>query len=68
MRRQVLLEAVVVGVVTALAFTLKSAFVHENTLASSLAYNFMIGVAIHMGFELAGANAWYCKFGAACTN
>lgn len=29
---------------------------------------FLIGFVAHLGFELTGANHWYCKNGYACTN
>ena len=55
---EVTIEAIVVGLVTVIAsnfFDMKSK-----------AQIFFMGVLIHFAFELLGANAYYCKHGAAC--
>lgn len=67
MRSRVFLEAAVVGIVTALAMALKSMLVTESTWTMAALANFCVGVIIHLGFEVAGGNAWYCMHGAACT-
>ena len=56
---QLALEALVVGVITAVVVKL-----FEPTSVPGLV---LMGALIHVGFELSGANAWYCKHGYACT-
>ena len=63
----VIFEAIVVGIITALALVSAFTIVHPQTPTQLLATGFIIGVLIHLGFEIAGGNAWYCKYGSACS-
>ena len=56
--KQLTIEALVVGLITLLAS-------HFFNMKSKLQI-FIMGVVIHIVFELSGANAYYCKHGAAC--
>ena len=56
--KQLTVEAIVVGFVT-----LIGSYVFD--LRKKL-HVFMMGVLIHLCFELVGANRYYCKHGAAC--
>lgn len=56
--RQLLIEALVVGLVTGLAVV-----AHDpKTFADGM----LLGVGVHLAFELLGANRYYCSHGAAC--
>ena len=60
-------EASVVGLVLAACLALVTRFVRvDSSAARAGLVGFAMGVAIHLGFELSGANAWYCTHGAAC--
>lgn len=66
---RVVFEASIVGVVTALALWLVLGYLPELTSTPRiLATGFGMGVVIHVLFELAGGNAWYCVHGGACQN
>ena len=56
--KQLTIEALVVGLITLIA----SNFFNMKSKAQI----FLMGVVIHIVFELSGANAYYCKHGAAC--
>ena len=56
--KQLTIEALVVGLITLLA----SNFFNMKSKPQI----FLMGVVIHIVFELSGANAYYCKHGAAC--
>lgn len=60
-------EAGVVGLVLAV---IMAAVVYVSgpidTVQRGLVLGFVMGVVIHLGFELTGANAAYCTLGAAC--
>lgn len=56
--KQLTIEALVVGLITLLA----SNFFNMKSKTQI----FLMGVVIHIVFELSGANAYYCKHGAAC--
>lgn len=64
---RVLTEATVVGVVTALALLVKYYVSTDKGPTDVFLKGFLIGAAIHLAFEAAGANKWYCKHGAACS-
>ena len=56
--KQLIIEAIVVGLVT-----LASSYVFDLTKKKQV---FIMGIIIHLCFEFAGANRYYCKHGAAC--
>ena len=56
--KQLMIEALVVGIVT-----LIGSYVFDLNKKNQV---FMMGVLIHLCFELVGANTYYCKHGAAC--
>ena len=58
--RQLIVEAFVVGLVLAVV----GSFISMESMTS----RFLVGVAIHLGFEALLFNKWYCKRGAACRN
>jgi hypothetical protein len=60
------IEAFVVGIVLALGMVMTS-FVHwPSTRLGLFAWGLVLGVLVHVGFELAGGNLWYCSHGFAC--
>jgi hypothetical protein len=62
-----LFEAIVVGVVLALALALVvSTSGPIVTVYHALIVGFATGIVVHLGFEVSGANAAYCEIGAAC--
>ena len=62
------IEALTVGIVLAACLALVVRLSGPLMGASdALLAGFMLGVTIHLGFELAGANRWYCAKGWACT-
>ena len=63
---QVLYEAAVVGAVTAIALAIMLAFITPTTTLHRLVTGFVLGVCMHLLFEMTGANMWYCKHGAVC--
>ena len=60
-------EACIVGLVLAVVM---AAVVHFSgaidTPRRGLVLGFVLGVLIHLGFEITGANAAYCTVGSAC--
>jgi hypothetical protein len=61
------LEAVVVGVVLAIALAITVRISGSiDSPGRGLAIGFVLGILVHLGFELSGANAAYCTIGAAC--
>lgn len=65
---KVFLEAGVVAVVTALALALALWLGGPITrLTKALVVGAVVGAAIHLIFELVGANRMYCSTGAACS-
>ncbi len=60
-------EAVVVGAVLAVALLAASHVVRLTDPWTVLAVGFVLGAGLHLAFEAAGANAWYCRYGAACS-
>ena len=68
---QLLIEAIVVGVLTsligaALIYTLCDIHMFQKTLVKLLCALFLTGAFIHLGCEISGINKWYCKHGHAC--
>jgi cell division protein FtsW (lipid II flippase) len=69
-------EALVVGLVTAIVgLAISTAFMYTDKKFSLKKYHFwsrvalsyfVTGVVLHIGFEILGANKWYCKYGNAC--
>jgi len=67
MNPQVLIEAISVGATLALALGLVFILGYApTTLMDTLIVGFIVGCLIHLGFEVLGFNAWYCKYGSAC--
>lgn len=62
------MEAIVVGVVLSILLVVTTSVVplHQENIARTSIVGFVLGVVTHLGFELVGANAWYCRQGAAC--
>jgi len=61
---QLIAEAIVVGIVLVIAWAvLRNALPVDDLVAL-----FILGALTHIGFEIAGANKWYCKNGYACKN
>lgn len=62
-----LIEAGVVAAVTALALALAVAVTGPiSTVPRAVMVGTVLGALIHVAFELAGANTYYCTGGAAC--
>lgn len=59
---QLAIEATTVGAVNVGAYVLLKQATPDYKLAVDL---FIMGAAIHLGFEAMGANKWYLKHGAA---
>jgi hypothetical protein len=69
MQTQVLVEAIVVGIVllvvwAAIYYVFQFAGASESYLLPLSI--FVAGFASHLTFEAVGANKWYCNNGAAC--
>lgn len=65
--RNLLMEASVVAAVTALALALAVRIAGPiTTPLRALIVGTVTGACIHIAFELAGANSYYCRAGAAC--
>jgi len=72
----IFVEALVVGLVSAVVgFIISTLFMLPSKEFSFKKYNFwpqvmlsyfITGVVLHLGFEVAGANKWYCRHGNAC--
>jgi len=63
---QLLLEASSVGATLAIALVIAFAIVKPTTMTKTLLIGFVLGVLIHLGFEIAGLNKYYCSAGHAC--
>lgn len=73
---KLLVEALVVGLITAIVgIIISTLFMLPSKDFSWKKYTFwpqvllayfVTGFLLHLGFELAGANKWYCKHGNAC--
>jgi hypothetical protein len=60
-------EACIVGAVLAsMLVAADLAMGPASTLTRTLVRGFIIGIIIHLGFEIVGGNTWYCTHGAAC--
>lgn len=59
-------EAVVVGFVLAAVLGIQWTIRQPRTIQEVVATGFVMGACIHLAFEAAGANSWYCRHGAAC--
>jgi|LakMenEpi03Aug12_release.lakeMendotaPanAssembly.Ray.scaffolds.fasta_scaffold3330219_1 hypothetical protein len=72
----ILIEALIIGLITAVVgFLLSTLFMLPSKSFSWKKYDFwpqvmaaffLTGFLLHLGFELAGINKWYCKNGNAC--
>jgi hypothetical protein len=56
-----LLEVLVVGLITGVLLAAMP------DMGNAFVKGFVLGALAHVLFELLGANAWYCKHGAACS-
>ena len=70
---QLLIEAIVVGLLTCAVGAVTMYFVADihifhKHLVKILVALFVTGVLIHLGCEFSGLNKWYCKNGHACGN
>ena len=62
---RLVMEAACVGAVVAVAL-LVGQFLNPVDRIQTLLYGFMLGMLIHLGFEVTGLNTYYCRHGAAC--
>jgi len=73
----ILVEAIVVGLVLTIIAT-PTLFLTQSGIKEKGFYSkdylmlvitlFMVGMIVHLLFEFAGANKWYCKHGHACSS
>jgi hypothetical protein len=68
MHSNLLIEALAVGAMTALALCIARLVTPISTIREALIVGFVIGVVFHLGCQVSGINAWYCKHGAACSS
>lgn len=61
-----LLEAIVVGAVLAAILSSWIVMSPMNGPRDAAYVGFIVGMLTHIGFELVGANRWYCRNGASC--
>jgi len=68
MRREVIIESVIIGIIAViLQFIIYRILIGEFPNKTDSGFNemiigqFMIGFIIHSGFEMIGANEWWCK-------
>ena len=59
---QILIEAVLVGIVTIILGLLLRFLIRNNEIL----FLFLVGFLIHILCEITGLNLWYCKNGSAC--
>ena len=62
----VLVEALIVGIVLAASLTVSDILVPITNAQTAALTGLVVGALVHVGFEVAGANAWYCRKGASC--
>jgi len=62
----VLVEAIIVGVVLAVCLSVSDVLVPINGPQRAAYTGLIVGILVHIGFEVFGANRWYCKQGASC--
>lgn len=67
MKSSVFIEATVVGLVLAGALVAAMQVFKPVSTSQLALLGFALGVLVHLGFEVGGGNAWYCKYGAACS-
>ena len=61
-KKQVAVEAVAVGFILIVLWVLLRPLMPTSDIWSL----FILGAGVHLGFEIMGANKWYCANGAAC--
>ncbi len=76
MKTEVFVEAIVVGIITALlGFIISTALMFTSKKFKLKEYHFwyqvvlaffLTGFVVHLGCEAFGFNKWYCKNGSAC--
>ncbi len=59
-------EALVVGAALALCLAVLVRYAPLRSPRDAAIAGFLLGAALHLGFELSGANRWYCVHGNAC--
>ena len=59
---QILIEAVLVGIMTIILGVLLRFLIINNEIL----FLFLLGFLIHILCEITGLNLWYCKHGSAC--
>jgi len=62
---RLVLEAACVGAVVAVAL-LVGQLLNPVDRNQTLLFGFVLGMLIHLGFEVTGFNTYYCRHGAAC--
>jgi len=62
----VLVEALVVGLVLAASLSVSDILVPITNPKTAALTGLVVGALVHIGFEVFGANAWYCTEGASC--
>lgn len=65
-RRQLVLEIVIVALALALALAAVAAVWPVTTMWRGFATGLILGALFHLGFEIVGLNAMYCRVGHAC--
>lgn len=64
--RQLVIEAVIVGAVLAACLWLVQLVMPGLVTRWPVVMGMILGIAIHLGFELTGLNTMYCSTGYAC--
>ncbi len=77
--KQVLVEAIIVGLATVLVGVAVQELLKRTTLKVKCPHQcdwnknyirefglFLTGFILHIAFEITGGNSWYCKNGSAC--
>jgi hypothetical protein len=62
----VVVEAIIVGIVLAVSLSVSDVLVPINGPQRAAYTGLVVGMLVHVGFEVFGANRWYCKQGASC--
>jgi uncharacterized MnhB-related membrane protein len=63
----VVIEALVVGGVLGCVLALSTTIYKTEDKASRAAFlGFVLGILVHVSFEISKVNTWYCRHGVAC--
>lgn len=60
------IEALVVGALLAAALVIGTRAFPPTTTRRTVVLGFVLGIVVHLAFEITKANQWYCAHGAAC--